>query len=68
MASDIQPRPAVMAFARLMEAKLRENDRKGGWGHCETKYLRRRLQTEVAELLAISNARMSESTRRSPAP
>lgn len=46
-------RAEVMAFARLMEAKLRENDRKGGWKRCETAYLSRRCGNELEELRTL---------------
>jgi hypothetical protein len=43
-------RPEVEAFAQLMEAKLRENDHKGGWSHEEPAYLLERMQEEAEEL------------------
>lgn len=47
-------RPQVMAFARLMEAKLRENDHKGGWWHDGTDALLKRLLEETRELAALT--------------
>ena len=44
------PRKTVQWFARQMEAKLRENDHKGGWDDCELGWLLRRLGQEVGEL------------------
>lgn len=43
-------RPEVMAFARLMEAKLRANDHKGGWRYDSPGELFDRLREEVDEL------------------
>jgi hypothetical protein len=43
-------RPEVAAFALLMEAKLRENDHKGGWHGEDTEGLLRRLREETDEL------------------
>lgn len=45
-------RPKVVAFANLMEAKLRENDWKGGWEGCADLDLFERLGEESAELLS----------------
>src|SRR5262245_28744819 len=46
----LELRREVAAFAQLMEQKLRENDKKGGWKHCETAYLSRRCGNELEEL------------------
>ena len=54
--ADIDVRPEVAAFALLMEAKLRENDHKGGWRRCTTTYLSRRLGNELEELRAVVSA------------
>jgi hypothetical protein len=43
-------RPEVAAFARLMEAKLRENDHKGGWDQESKHWLLGRLKEETSEL------------------
>ena len=43
-------RPEVLAFAYLMEQKLKENDHKGGWDNCEENYLLKRLKEEAFEL------------------
>lgn len=43
-------RPEVAAFARIMEAKLRENDHKSGWKHDTAFALLDRVEHEVAEL------------------
>lgn len=45
-------RPVVQAFARAMEAELRENDYKGGWEDMGTEYLMERLASETQELAA----------------
>jgi NTP pyrophosphatase (non-canonical NTP hydrolase) len=45
-------RPEVEAFADRMEAKLRENDWKGGWKGCTDLDLFERLGEESAELLS----------------
>jgi hypothetical protein len=47
---DIDVRPEVAAFALLMEAKLRENDHKGGWKDESIAYLSRRCGNELKEL------------------
>lgn len=49
-------RPEVLAFALAMERKLRANDHKSHWRGCTLGYLRRRLRTEVRELLAALDA------------
>lgn len=38
------------AFADLMEAKLRENDHKGGWDECDVDWLLTRMDEESREL------------------
>lgn len=43
-------RPEVVAFADLMEAKLRENDHKGGWKTEDAEDLFGRLGAECVEL------------------
>jgi hypothetical protein len=43
-------RPEVRAFADLMEAKLRENDHKGGWANGHPCHLFDRLKEEAGEL------------------
>lgn len=43
-------RPEVVAFANLMEAKLRENDHKGGWKTEDAEDLFGRLGAECVEL------------------
>lgn len=43
-------RPKVLAFAHLMEAKLRENDYKGGWQKDKPSALLKRLREEADEL------------------
>ncbi len=53
-------RKEVAAFAQLMEAKLRENDHKGGWKYEVTSYLSRRLGNELKELRAAVAARHKE--------
>lgn len=46
-------RKAVVTFAEAMEARLKENDYKGGWGEdkCSLEYLERRIVEEFAEYL-----------------
>lgn len=46
----IIPRPEVVDFAVTMEAKLRANDHKGGWGSCDADTLVQKLEFELAEL------------------
>jgi len=41
---------AVNRFADLMRVKLRENDHKGHWEHCDPMWLLDRLRDEVQEL------------------
>ncbi len=48
--AELQPRPCVLEFARVMERKLRENDWKGGWGELRPFELVGRLEQAVAEL------------------
>lgn len=43
-------RPALAMFAIAMEARLRANDHKGGWGDCQYRFLFRRLLEEAEEL------------------
>jgi hypothetical protein len=47
-------REPVAWFARRMEAKLRENDWKGGWENCTLQYLFEKLDEEIHELSACS--------------
>ena len=49
--SDNVARAPVVRFARAMEAKLRENDSKGGWDHLTAFDLLGRLLFEMAELV-----------------
>ena len=44
-------RPEVVAFADAMEAKLRDNDDKGGWQDCAPHWLMMRVIQEACELL-----------------
>ena len=46
-------RPSVFGFARAMEAKLEQNDHKGGWSECSIEYLEYRLIEEIGEYFAI---------------
>jgi hypothetical protein len=50
----LELRPEVAAFAQLMEAKLRENDHKGGWQHDGTDALLKRLREEADELQYVT--------------
>jgi NTP pyrophosphatase (non-canonical NTP hydrolase) len=45
-------RPEVLAFAKLMEKKLRQNDHKGGWQREDPDYILKRLREEVEEIAA----------------
>jgi hypothetical protein len=45
-----EPRPVVMAFARAMEARIRQNDNKGGWERTENSWLFGRLLYKVGML------------------
>lgn len=49
-------RKEVQWFSEQMEAKLKENDHKGGWGNCGIFWLRNRLIEEVNELSAAMDA------------
>lgn len=49
-------RAEVAAFAGAMEAKLRENDHKGGWKECNLTYLETRLREEMRELTSLFQA------------
>jgi NTP pyrophosphatase (non-canonical NTP hydrolase) len=44
------PRPAVLRFARLMEAQLREHDDRPGWQDCTLDWLYGRMVEEAEEL------------------
>lgn len=53
----LAPREVVRWFSRLMEAKLQQNDHRGGWRQCEDSYLMGRLQSCVLDLaVAIRKA------------
>ena len=56
----LELRPEVAAFAQLMEAKLRENDCKGGWKDEQTSYLSRRCGNELEELRAAIQRQRKE--------
>ena len=43
-------RPEVDKFSQAMEEKLRENDYRGGWQHCDIDYLFMRMAEERQEL------------------
>lgn len=45
-------RPAVLKFAELMEARLREHDHKGGWEKDDALTLARRLKSNADTLPA----------------
>lgn len=53
LSADRELRPEVLAFAHLMEAKLRENDHKGGWANEHQRHLFDRLQEEADELALV---------------
>lgn len=46
-------RPEVLAFAKVMEQKLRENEHKGGWRNDSTWALLARLREEVGEMYDV---------------
>lgn len=46
----VELRPVVLWFAQQMELKLRENEHKGGWHHCDVGVLRARIGEELREL------------------
>ncbi len=54
-------RVEVLAFASLMEKKLRENDHKGGWQGEDKEYLLRRLTEEMGELERAATAFVTPS-------
>ncbi len=43
-------RNEIMQFAEEMEIKLRENDHKGGWEHCNYSSLIEKLEQEIQEI------------------
>lgn len=47
----MKPRKEIQWFAQEMEAKLRENDHKGGWQGCRFAHIFPRLREESGELL-----------------
>lgn len=47
---ELHIRPPVFKFAKLMEAKLKDNDHKGGWDQDTIEQLRYKLECEVIEL------------------
>jgi NTP pyrophosphatase (non-canonical NTP hydrolase) len=53
-------RPAVVAFANAMEAKLRANDHKGGWDRDSPDALMARLEEEYAELRVVVHRHLYE--------
>lgn len=61
-------RPEVQAFAKMMEAKLRENDFKGGWKNCPIGYLTRRCGNELSELRETIHRRLLRTPNGHPAP
>lgn len=61
----IAARPKVLTFARIMEAKLAENDHKRHWNSCAVSYLLQRLRDEVVEVeVAVRNYQVAESTQK----
>lgn len=67
MSYTIDVRREVAAFALLMEAKLRENDHKGGWKDEDTTYLSRRCGNELEELRKAVSA-LNDAYMRGPRP
>ena len=55
MEDNRQIRSSVFEFAKSMEARLEQNDYKGGWDEnkCSIEYLEYRLMEEVGEYFAI---------------
>ena len=53
---EVNARTEVRWFAEQMEAKLKENDHKGGWDSCGIFWLRNRLVEEVKELTRVMEA------------
>jgi len=47
----MKPREEVVAFSKIMERKLWENESKGGWLSQTDAYLLKRLHQEVEELV-----------------
>ncbi len=47
----MKPREEVVAFSKIMERKLWENDHKGRWLSQTDAYLLKRLHQEVEELV-----------------
>ena len=50
-------RPSVLRFARVMEARLRANDHKGGWQHDMPQWLIEWAREEVREVPFAFGAR-----------
>ena len=48
--SDNFLRPEVLAFAHVMETRLRANDHKRGWKDADPMWLRRRVNDELREM------------------
>jgi hypothetical protein len=48
-ADRIRPRATIMAFAREMERRMRDNDHKGGWERCRPSWCLRRSLDEIGE-------------------
>lgn len=55
-------RDQVKWFAEQMEAKLQENDHKGGWENCSVEYLLNRLNEEAQELFYATETPNSMET------
>ncbi|MCL6615826.1 MAG: hypothetical protein K6T39_01655 [Anoxybacillus ayderensis] len=51
----VDVRESVKWFAEQMEAKLKENDEKGGWDDCNIYWLIKRMREETNELLKAVN-------------
>lgn len=60
-------RPEVAAFAAAMEAKLKENDHKGGWSDCDKHWLMDRLYEEADELCGAVNRGVASEIEREAA-
>ncbi len=54
-------RPVVQLFAMAMEARLRKNDRKAGWGGMTFHQLRKRLREESVELMNACLAEVQDN-------
>ena len=59
-------RKELLAFAEIMERKLKENDHKGGWEDCTLGWLMRRLDEEREEVDGAASNLLSHIYASSP--